>query len=317
MIPARFRLLAICGLIVCSPLKAAPPLSPQEGRSWTDLGRVLEPSDFGQPAGTIIGDPTGVVLPDGRIALCVFVDRQGVWRAVSKDASGTAFQTPERCVLKPHEGTNQRGIPWGMPRVIAIPHGYRMFYMQDGGIASATSKDLLSWKQEPKLRITPEQAGVAATTTGSVVALLRGGYRMYFSSLRHSPADPATVMKSATSPDQLRWTMDPGVRIGPGAPHLDQNATDPFVLDEPDGSVTAWYFVQPAAGSSFQGEGGLYVSHSADGLTFRTSERTGIPGGNPNVIIRKDGVRLMYLSAHDRERGPGIRLVCQKLKGES
>lgn len=314
MNPARFLPLTGCGLLAGLSLITAEPAPPPNPRpEWTDLGRVLEPSDFGQPAGTIIGDPTGVVLADGKIALFVFVDRQGVWRALSQDATGTTFQTPERCVLKPHEGTNQRGIPWGMPRVVPFKGGYRMFYMQDGGIASATSRDLLTWKQEPKLRITPEQAGVAATTTGSVVALPKGGYRMYFSNLRHSPADPATFMKSATSPDMLRWTMDPGVRIGPGAPHLDQNATDPFVLAEADGSVTAWYFLQPAAGSTFQGPGGLYVSHSEDGLTFRTSQRTGIPGGNPNVIIRKDGVRLMYLSAGDRERGPGIRLVSQKL----
>lgn len=184
-----------------------------------------------------------------------------------------------------------------------------MFYMQDGGIASATSTDTVVWKQEPGLRITAEQAGVSATTTCSVVPMRQGGYRMYFSSLRHSPSDPATVMKSATSRDMLRWIMDAGVRIGPGAPHLDQNATDPFVMAAPDGSVTAWYFVQPASGSDFRGPSGLYVARSKDGLTFEASAHTGMPGGNPNVIVRSDGVRLMFLSARDRERGPGIRLV--------
>jgi len=147
------------------------------------------------------------------------------------------------------------------------------------------------------------------TTTGSVVPLAGGGYRMYFSELRDTPADPATVMKSATSPDQLRWAMDPGVRIGPGASHLDQNATDPFAMANPDGSVTAWYFVQVASGSSFQGTNGLYASTSSDGLEFRTSGLTGIPGGNPNVIVRADGARVMYLSASDPSSGPGIRAV--------
>lgn len=294
--------------ITLTVLAALPAASPQS-QGWTDLGRILEPADFGQPAGTIVGDPTGVLLQDGRIRLFVFVDRQGVWRAISRDSSGTAYQVEGRCTLEPHKPTNKRGVPWGMPRVVPIPGGYRMFYMQDDGIASATSKDTEIWTQEPGLRITAQQAGFAATTTGSLVTLPRGGYRLYFSNLRHSPADPATVMKSATSPDMLRWTMDAGVRVGPGSPHLDHNATDPFVLGEPDGSFTAWYFVQPAAGSSFRGASGLYVARSKDGLTFETAVRTGIPGGNPNVIVRADGVRLMFLSATDRQRGPGVRLV--------
>ena len=235
-----------------------------DGIGWSDLGRILEPADFGQPVGTIIGDPTGILLPDGRIRLFVFVDGQGVWRAVSRDASGTIFQVEGRCTLIPHAGTNQRGIPWGMPRVVVIPGAWRMFYIQDGGIASATSSDHFIWTQEPGLRITAVQAGVRGTTTGSLVALAGGGYRLYFSEGRNSPSDPATPMKSAVSPDMLQWTMDPGVRIGPGAPHLDQNATDPFVLANPDGTVTAWYLVQVSTGSSFQGPGGLYVSTSAD-----------------------------------------------------
>jgi hypothetical protein len=184
-----------------------------------------------------------------------------------------------------------------------------MFYIQDRGIASATSADHVTWRQESGLRITAAQAGVRATTTGSIVPLARGGYRMYFSALRDTPSDPATSMKSATSPDQLAWTMDPGVRIGPGAPFLDQNATDPFAMANPDGSVTAWYFVQVASGSSFQGTPGLYASTSTDGLEFRTATLTGIPGGNPNVIVRADGVRMMYLSSTDPATGPGIRAV--------
>jgi hypothetical protein len=76
-----------------------------------------------------------------------------------------------------------------------------------------------------------------------------------------------------------------------------------------DGSVTAWYFVQVASLSSFQGTNGLYASTSTDGLEFRTSTLTGIPGGNPNVIVRADGARLMYLSSTDPASGPGIRAV--------
>ena len=287
---------------------ATPNPAPASGSTWIDIGRVLTATDFGRPSGSIIGDPTGVLLPDGRIRLFVYVEGQGVWRAVSTDAEGVAFRVEGPCTLILDAATNTRGTAWGEPRVTPVAGGLRMFYMQDGGIASATSTDHVVWRQEPDLRITAAQAGVRATTTGSVVALAGGGYRMYFSELRDNPQTPATPMKSATSPDQLRWTMDAGVRIGPGAPFLDQNATDPFAMTNADGSVTTWYFVQPAAGSTFAGAAGLYAATSADGLEFRTSTLTGIPGGNPNVIVRADGVRMMYLSSSDGG-GPGIRAV--------
>jgi len=292
--------------VAAQPAATSTPVS---AAGFIDYGRVLTPTDFGRPGGSIIGDPTGVLLPDGRIRLFVYVEGQGVWRAVSTDAAGTAFRVEGACVLIPDAVTNTMGTPWGEPRVIAIPGGLRMFYMQDRGIASAISTDHVTWRQESGLRITAAQAGARATTTGSVVPLARGGYRMYFSELRDTPSDPATAMKSATSPDQLAWTMDAGVRVGPGAPFVDQNATDPFAMTNADGSVTAWYFVQIASGSSFQGTPGLYAATSGDGLEFRTSTLTGIPGGNPNVIVRADGVRMMYLSSTDPATGPGIRAV--------
>ncbi len=303
------------GLIGCggapsqAPAAAQSTGTPESSSGWVDLGRVLTATDFGRPSGSIVGDPTGVLLPDGRIRLFVYVEGQGVWRAVSSDSEGTSFRVEGRCTLIPDAATNTMGTPWGEPRVVGIPGGLRMFYMQDRGIASATSTDHIVWRQEPGLRIAARQAGLRATTTGSVVPLFGGGYRMYFSELRDTPADPATVMKSATSPDQLDWTMDPGVRVGPGAAYLDQNATDPFAMANPDGSVTAWYFVQVAPGSSFQGRNGLYAASSSDGLEFRSSTLTGIPGGNPNVIVRADGTRLMYLSSSDPASGPGIRVV--------
>lgn len=285
-----------------------PNASPQSSSGFVDLGRVLTPTDFGRPSSSVIGDPTGVLLPDGRIRLFVYVENDGVWRAISNDQEGSAFRVEGKCTLIPDVATNTMGTPWGEPRVVPIPSGLRMFYMQDRGIASATSTDHVTWRQESGLRITAAQAGMRATTTGSLVPLSGGGYRMYFSELRDNPSNPATPMKSATSPDQLTWTMDAGVRVGPGAPFLDQNATDPFAMANADGSVTAWYFVQVASGSSFQGTNGLYASTSADGLEFRTSTLTGIPGGNPNVIVRADGVRMMYLSSTD-STGPGIRAV--------
>ena len=308
----RLTLCALAAAALPGCGSSSTPLSPTPaasvGSSFIDLGRVLTAADFGVPAGTIVGDPTGVVLADGRIRLFVYVEGRGVWRALSTDAQGTSFRVEGPCTLVPDAATNTMGTPWGEPRVTPIAGGLRMFYMQDRGIASATSDDHVVWRQEPGLRITAGQAGMRATTTGSIVGVGGGRFRLYFSELRSSPLDPATAMKSATSSDMLTWTMDPGVRVGPGAADLDQNATDPFVMSNRDGGVIAWYFVQPAAGSAFQGPAGLYASASSDGLTFRTSVHTGIPGGNPDVVVRADGMRMMYLSAAEAGT-PGIRAV--------
>jgi hypothetical protein len=300
-----------CGGGSPTPTAATSPApAVSGGTGWDDLGRVLAPADFGRPSGSLVGDPTGVLLPDGRIRLFVHVDGQGVWRAVSSDAQGTAFTVEGPCTLIPDVATNTMGTPWGEPRVVAIAGGLRMFYMQDRGIASATSSDHVTWRQEPGLRITAQQAGVPATTTGSLVAVAGGGWRMYFSELRDTPAAPATVMLSASSPDQLRWTMDPGVRIGPGAPHLDQNATDPFAMTNPDGSVTAWYFVQVAAGSSFQGSPGLYAATSADGLEFRTSTLDRHPGRQPerDRARRRRAPHVPELHGPSERAGHSVRL---------
>lgn len=292
-----------------APAAVASPPAQLNAVTWTDRGRLLSAIDFGQPAGSIVGDPTGVLLADGRIRLFVFVDGRGVWRAISTDTTGTAFRVEGPCTLIPHTPTNTRGTPWGEPRVVVTPSGLRMFYMQDGGIASATSTDHVVWRQEPGLRITAAQAGMRATTTGSLVSLADGRFRLFFSELRSTPADSATRMRSATSSDQLTWTMDPGVRIGPGALRLDENATDPFAYGNADGSVTAWYLAQPAPGSNFQGQTGIYSATATDGLTFATSSRTTLPGGNPNVIVRRDGTPLMFLSANDPTTGPSVRLA--------
>ena len=300
-------LVAACSTATTAHETATPSVNLGSAQ-WTDLGRILSAADFGQPAGSIIGDPTGVLLPDGRIRLFVFVDGRGVWRAISTDATGTAFVMEGPCTLIPDAATNTMGTPWGEPRVVPISNGLRMFYMQDRGIASATSTDHITWRQERGLRITAAQAGVRATTTGTVIPTRDGGYRMYFSALRDTPADSATPMKSAVSRDQLSWTMEPGVRIGPGSLTLDYNATDPFVFANANGSVTAWFFVQIAAGSSFQGQGGVYAATSTDGLTFSSASRINIPGGNPNIIVRRDGTPMMYMSASD-QGVPGIRVA--------
>jgi len=100
-----------------------------------------------------------------------------------------------------------------------------------GGIKSAASPDGLTFTIENGFRLTQEAAGftgttVSATTGPTVIGLADGRYRMYFSDLPR-PGDPpgGHRIKSAVSADQLTWTVEPGIRIGPGAPALTESAS--------------------------------------------------------------------------------------------
>jgi hypothetical protein len=45
------------------------------------------------------------------------------------------------------------------------------------------------------------------------------------------------------------------------------------------------------------------------GVRIGPGAPAGIPGGNPNVIVRADGVRMIYLSSTDPSTGQGIHPV--------
>lgn len=285
------------------PPPGMPTPSPATG-VCTVYGPVLGPTDFGVAAGEVLADTSGIRLADGRIRLYTFAQGRGIVSAVSVTAEGLAFVAEPGARLP--DGS-------GMPRVVRLPDGrLRLFFTSGGGIKSATSADGLTFAIEPGFRITAEAAGFGGTTAGAtsgatVATLADGRYRMYFSDLPR-PGDPPGkhLVKSAVSRDMLTWTMEPGVRLGAGAPVLTGSAEHPFVLPNPDGSVTLYH-------AKFGPEGGepegVYQSTSTDGLTFEQETLAVFFGNDPDALRLVDGTLLLYYGGFNPQVGGTINVA--------
>lgn len=291
--------LAILGLALSATAGAAPA---QSSWSFADIGQVLGASDLGRVPGPTAGvaDPTAVRLPDGGIRL--YFDRRGaIGSAVSGDGVRFAVESGARLTgTGPHT------------RIVRLADGrYRLYFNvtsaggPDGvprelGIGSAISSDGLRFTVEPGLRVGAAPAGVSAPATlspGDVVRLRDGGYRMYFSSLSVPLVrERREVVKSATSRDGFTWTIDPGVRIGPGAHALSGSAEHPSALVRADGSVVLVYGRADPVG--------LYVSTSRDGLTFAT-ESALAPGALDSALLASAGRTLLVYYGHFTPSGGG------------
>ena len=281
-----------------------PPAS--AAGACTIVGVMLGPSDFGVAAGLPLADTSAVLLEDGRVRMYMFAQGRGIVSAVSLTTEGVSFVAEEGERLP--DGS-------GMPRVVAAPTGgLRLFYISGDGIRSATSEDGLTFTVEPGFRITAEEAGFSGATAGgaasgaTVVQLADGRYRMYFSDLPR-PGDPpgGHWIKSAVSADQLTWTVEEGVRIGAGTPVLTESAEHPFVLANPDGSVTVYYgkFTGPGSASVE----GLYESTSADGLTFIEETYDVFFGNDPDALRLMDGSLVLYYGQFDPLVGGTINVA--------
>ena len=272
----------------------------------TIVGPLLSPTDFGVAAGQVLADASSVLLPDGRLRMYIFAQGRGVVSAVSVSPDGTSFVP---------EAGNRLPDGSGMPRAVVNPSGgWRLYFTSGNGIRSAVSTDGLTFTVETGFRITAEAAGfltgttAGATSGATVVRLADGRYRMYLSDLPR-PGDPpgSHRIKSAVSADQLRWTMEEGIRVGPGAPVLTESAEHPFALVNADGSVTMYYGRFTGGGSATVE--GLYHSTSADGLTFETETYDIFFGNDPDAVRLADGTLVMYYGGFDPQVGGTINLA--------
>ncbi|MBI4885966.1 MAG: hypothetical protein HY824_02635 [Acidobacteria bacterium] len=299
-----FVLAALC-LLPCAAGAQAPPPEGAAG-ACTIVGPVLGPSDFGVAAGQPVADATAALLPDGRVRLYTYAQGRGIVSAISLTTEGASFAAEAGSRLP--DGS-------GMPRIVASPSGgWRLYFSSGGGIKSAASADGLTFTIENGFRVTQEAAGftgttVSATTGPTVIRLASGRYRMYFSDLPR-PGDPpgGHRIKSALSSDQLTWTVEPGVRIGPGAPVLADSAEHPFALANADGSVTLYYgkFTGGSGGASPEG---LYHSTSADGLGFEQETYDVFFGNDPDALRLADGTLVLYYGQFDPQVGGTINLA--------
>jgi hypothetical protein len=250
---------------------------------WISEGTRFTSESMGI-SGTM-ADTTTLVLNDGRYRMFLFAG-QGYRSAISSD--GLSFTM---------EAGNRLPNGNGQSRVLRLTDGrVRMFHISAGGIASSISTDEgLTFIAEGQ-RISASTAGLSELSGPGIVRTNDGRWRMYFSELdRPGAAVVPLAMKSATSVDLLSWTMDPGVRIGPGAPTLTGSAAHPTAVAESGGSVTVYFFRN--------NDLNLYGATSADGLTFTSEEIVLSRAADPDVVTLSSGSKRMYYNWFDPATG--------------
>ena len=283
------------GQVVDPPQPAGDPPQPAGG-AWegpticTSHGVFYQPPAFGVAVGQPIADPTATVLDDGRIRLYAFAQGIGIVSAVSDDGR----------VFAEEPGVRIAGTEAGQPRVWRLPDGrLRMYVSKVREIASFTSDDGLNFIKDPGDRLTAQAAGLAAISSPSIVEVEPGLWRMYYSTLAVPGTGPGGKRSgSATSTDLLEWTVDPGWRLGEGAPYLTDSAEHPFPVIAADGSVSLFYGKFRA--SQVGAPDGLWRATSVDGLTFTDEAYTGLYFGNdPEVLLLSSGERIIYYGNFD------------------
>ncbi len=275
-----------------------PMVEPKQpvGVTWegpticTSHGVFYQPPAFGVAVGQPIADPTATVLDDGRIRLYAYAQGIGIVSAVSND--GRLF-TEEA-------GVRIAGTEAGQPRVWRLPDGrWRMYISKVKEIVSFSSEDGLDFIKDPGDRLTARAAGLAAISSPSIVEVEPGLWRMYYSTLAVPGTGPGGKRSgSATSTDLFDWTVDPGWRLGEGAPYLVESAEHPFPVAAADGSVSLFYgkFRASPGGPP----DGLWRATSVDGLTFTEEVYTGLYFGNdPEVLLLPSGERIIYYGNFD------------------
>jgi hypothetical protein len=268
----RFRLVSVM-MIAMGLAVFGRPAAAQDLTSWTEEGMRL----------TDGVDSTPLLLPDGRIRLYFganSVNGGGIASATSTDGLNFTLDAGLRRPFSIYNGG------YGLvTRFVPVPGGgVRMFYSTGnggGGIASAISTDGLTFTDEPGFRIAWSDLGATnGTDGGTVVTLPDGTYRMYIG-VTGPPNTLATgYIRSATSPDMINWTIEPGIRIGPGST-LSGGANHPFAIADGNGAVTVFYWddLFQISGKSITG---IKYATSADGVNFSTETITNLNSGTPN-----------------------------------
>jgi hypothetical protein len=168
-------------------------------------------------------------------------------------------------------------------------------------------------------------SGFSTITGPSVVKLPSGQYRMYFSQepLNCGQPNVSSFIYSATSSDQLSWTVDAGTRIDDKVESRCMNK--PNAIVESDGSITLFYHVYSRNGASDTYSGMVFYSNSTDGLTFTSQTSTGLgvtspsSGGltqasDPNILKMPDGTMRLFFDVLYAPNGDQIYVSSGKKK---
>ncbi|MHB1067408.1 MAG: sialidase family protein, partial [Candidatus Nanopelagicales bacterium] len=206
---------------------AAPGSTAKVAKIFKPVGTALSQDTFGS-TGKQVADATAFRLPDGRVRVFAFVNvttgLPGLRSATSTTKAGTSFVS---------DGTDPfPGTPVGQPRAFPLGgNSLRLFFAEAGTVQTAVSSDggVTFTRQGPVL--TTAQAGFEP----GVISVIKhkGIYRAYFSNLERPGVHAERVMRTATSPDLMTWTVGPSV-VAEGGSH-------PFAITDRTGKVALYY----------------------------------------------------------------------------
>jgi hypothetical protein len=255
------------------PPPGGSPSPPATTQSWTAEGTLFTNATAGI-SGTM-ADTTTLRLNDGRWRMFLFAG-QGYRSAISSDGLAWTMEAGQRL---PNGN--------GQSRVVRLDDGrVRMYHISQGGISSSISTDEgLTFTLEGQ-RISASAAGLGQLSGPGIARTSDGRWRMYFTELDVPGAAVVPLpMKSAWSTDLLTWTMDPGVRVGPGAT-LSGSAAHPAAITNSNGSVTVYFFRNADLR--------LYAATSADGVAFTSEVAVFSDAADPDVVALPGGGLRMY-----------------------
>lgn len=270
------------------------------GVTWIPEGVRVDSATLAGPESGV-ADPMMIRLTDGRWRM-VF---NATSSAISNDGLTFTKEVPRHA---PSAYTVDGALAFPiLGRVFVLSNGNVRAYFgcnctsQNAGIYSATSTDEgANWTMDSGIRIKNSATPLNSTfmLSGlSVVPTKDGKFRGYFSgqAAQSLPTTPIVTL-SAVSTDLITWTMDPGVRVGPGAT-LSGAAFHPKAIVNADGSITLFYyrFTTPNGSNAANGSA-MVTSTSADGLAFTNETVLTSLGsaGDPDVVRVGTGLRMYY-----------------------
>ena len=276
---------------VWQPSKSSPTSAPniKSAAIFKPAGVALSQSTFGS-TGKQVADATAFLLPNGKVRLFAFVNDTvglpGLRVATSTTKTGLTFAG---------DGTDPfPGTPVGQPRAVALGgNSLRLFFVEGGNVNSAISNDGGVTFTREGIVLTSAQAGFEPGVM--TVIKHKGGYRAYFSNLEKPGERAPRVMKTATSPDMLNWTVGPTI-VAEGGSH-------PFAVIDKSGKVALYYAAD--RGSTY----GIFESTSTDGINFSKEKFVMPSGGDPDIIRLSDGKALMYYGDNLGADGFGVRVA--------
>lgn len=282
--------------------------SSADGLNWTPLGEVFRDSRYREAT-----DPDVFETPDGWVMLVSLGPR--MLRCTSSD--GLRFTT-DGTVLELGGSVSDTAKAEG---------GWRTYFHVNGDprtgsrmrIRSAFTLDGKTWRVEEGDRVVAPASGPAllGVADSAPVQLPDGSWLMAIKSFIAPITNPGTgqpagiaghQVMSASSPDGINWTRDPGIRM--------MRASVPAAINDADRRVLL-YFVQPPTEPGKPETVALAVSSDgtqfAQESAFRIEGLSTLKAVDPSILQDEDGsFRLYYLASNhsgDPAAGPNPHAI--------